>query len=59
MEDNRYKFNWKPGDIKFNLPQCAYCERNIGAYKCEIYGNKPDAYISNKDECPYKRLMQK
>lgn len=48
------KFNWKAGDFKATLPQCAYCERNTGAYTCEIYGDKPLMFSRNEEECPYK-----
>lgn len=52
------KFNWKAGDFKARLPQCAYCVRNTGPYTCEIYGDKPIEYTRNKTTCPYKVIPE-
>ena len=52
--NGKNKFNWEKGDVTFILPQCAYCERNLGADECEIYGPKPRIFLMNKEECPYK-----
>ena len=52
--DGSGKFNWKKGDFKAELPQCSDCIRNTKVNECEIYGTKPDEFLSNKATCPYK-----
>ncbi len=35
-------------------PQCVNCIHNGGFLNCAIFGEKPDEYISNLEECPKK-----
>lgn len=53
-QDRSLRHHWGPGDIQFEVSQCAYCENNQSAYECLVFDIKPDEYFDNKTKCPKK-----
>ena len=38
-----------------HTPQCVACGYNTGLNGCEIFGSKPETYLTNSEECPMKQ----
>ncbi len=38
-----------------HTPQCVNCIYNKGLDSCEIFGSKPEAYLTNMEDCSMKQ----
>lgn len=38
-----------------HAPQCIGCGYNTGLNGCEIFGSKPEAYLTNTEACPVRQ----
>ncbi|MCR5487093.1 MAG: hypothetical protein K6F35_06130 [Lachnospiraceae bacterium] len=38
-----------------HVPQCVACAYNTGLNGCEIFGSKPEAYLTNTEDCPVRQ----
>ena len=54
-EKGRARFDMTEETVEvIHRPQCIGCKHNGGFFNCDIFGEKPDEYISNLEECPKK-----
>lgn len=47
---DRFKFKAAEVTVTF-IPQCANCKNNL-IDSCKVYGEKPEAFRTNKIDCP-------